>query len=274
MRFIVIALLLTLLAILSGVAVPGRSSSALLAAENSREGTAESVRDPSSSQQLLVRFDVGGGLLRSPATELPRWSLYDDGLLVWTDEGDATPGFTRRVWTGYASNDEILELMDFIEAVGFWDLDEHYRPAHVVDAGGKRIRLDPAAGLDQTWSTLTVHAGQREKQVTVYPADWEGAPVAFISCRERLLEVQPEGPREFEPEAFRLEVSSPSGRIQTRPREWPFQDIHLPVPSGTLSLTRDQGLAVAEFLRGHPPVVAQNDKPVELRLVAEPPREP
>jgi hypothetical protein len=165
--------------------------------------------------------------------------------------------------------------MKFIDDAGFWELQDDYRPSHDVLPGGKSISLNPAAALDQPWSTLTVHSGERKKQVSIYPADWDEAPAAYISCRDRLLEIRPQRAREFEPKAFRLEVRRlPSAESIPTRTIWPFPDLVLPAPSGELILTSAQGVAVSEFLREHPPVAFQEGQPFSLRLFGEPPRQP
>ena len=240
-------------------------------AEVSGDGAEQSM-EVAASNQLLTRFDVRGGLLAPTATNAPRWSLYEDGLVIWTGEGDPTPGFTSKVWTGHMSDNEIRELSDFIEGAGFWDLESVYRPAHEVGPAEKTVRLNPAAALDQPSSTLTVRSGEKVKQVTVYPTQWEGAPSAYLACRERILQTRPQQPREFEPQAFRLEVGTPTpGQLGSGGSAWPFQDIELSEVR-ELELTRDQGLELSKFLGVHAQVVVYDGEAFSLRLFAEAPR--
>ena len=234
---------------------------------------AEPVGAALSSDDLVVRFEIGGGMLPVRATDLPRWSLYGDGLVVWTTEqGEATPGFTQRVWTGRLSPDQIRMLVDFISEAGFWELDANYRPVPEVAApDATSVRLDPAGAPDQLWSRLSVYDGQRRSQVTVYPVDWAGTPVAYAACTQRLSEIRPQQVREFEPEAFRLEADQLTG-VPAAASHWPFDEIDLSVASGGLPLTLEQGAAVSEFLTDHSPLAVHASAAFEVRLLGEPPR--
>jgi hypothetical protein len=139
------------------------------------------------------------------------------------------------------------------------------------------VHLDPAAAPDQPASTLTIHTTAGRKQVTVYPAHWQGAPDSFRALRNRLLEIRPVGAQEFQPQMFRLEVRSLSSASPHREQgtPWPFQDLDLTrAQSGVLPLRREEGLAVAAFLTEHPPIVLQAKQAFSLRLFAAPPREP
>lgn len=239
--------------------------------------TPQSMEYSLRSQDVLIRFEIRGGILPPEATELPIWSLYGDGLVIWTQEGKPTPGFTRQVWTGHLTPDEMLQLMSLVETIDFWKLDPYYQPAHQVRPDGQIVHLDPAAAPDQPASILTVHATAGRKQVTIYPAHWQGAPDAFRALRDRLLEIRPKGAQEFQPQTFRLEgrslPSAPPPREQGIP--WPFQALDLTrAQSGVLPLTREEGLAVAAFLTDHPPIVRQANQAFSLRLFAAPPREP
>src|SRR4029450_7730425 len=85
----------------------------------------EPARQPSQSQDLLIRLELKGGLLLLESTNLPEWSLYSDGEIIWTDEGRPTAGFTRQVRIGRVTGDEILQMMTLVEAVALWERDTH-----------------------------------------------------------------------------------------------------------------------------------------------------
>jgi hypothetical protein len=164
-----------------------------------------------------------------------------------------------------------------VETIGIWKLDPYYQPAHQGVPDGQIVHLHPATAPDQPASLLTVHTTAARKQVTVYPANWPGAPEAFRALRDRLLEIRPKGAQEFQPQMFRLEVRSLPSALSSREHgiPWPFQALDLTrAQSGVLPLTREEGLAVAAFLTDHSPIVRQADQAFSLRLFAAPPREP
>jgi hypothetical protein len=208
-------------------------------------------------------------------TSLPEFSLYRDGEVIWTDEGQPTAGFRQQIRIGRLTADEIVQLMTFVEQVGFWKLENHYQPQHQVSPDKKTVTLDLGAMPDQLSSTLTVQWKGRQKQVTVYPADWQGAPAAYSNLRDRLLGMRSRKGNEFQPQNFQLMVAngpSDSGNIE---RLWPFPKIDLSrAQSGVLRLSRNEGLAVAEFLRNGSPIVVQSSRSFALQLRADPPRKP
>ena len=205
---------------------------------------------------------------------MPEWSLYDDGEIVWVDdEGRPTPGFARQVWIGRLRDDAIRQLLTFVEQMGFWNLDNHYQPSPQVSTDTKAVTLDAHAMPDQLSSTLTVRRKARQKQVTVYPADWPGAPDAYRVLRDRLLQTRPPEAREFQPQNFRLMVRAVASNTQNVEMPWPFPNIDVAraQPDG-LRLNRDDGLAVAEFLRNSPAVVVLSGHSFSVQLFADPPR--
>ena len=243
----------------------------------SQDGAATATNAPSGALDLVIRFEVRGGMLAEgdEAADLARWSLYADGLVVWTEEGEPTPGFTQKVWTGWLSKEEVHALRRFLQEVGFWGLADEYQPSSRQSSEGKIVELDPAAALDQAWSSLIVREGSRKKRIVVYPADWEGTPAAYVAARDHVLQIRAQRAREYEPDAFRLQVERlPSERPQTKEAIWPFPDLKLPGQSGELTLTAVQGRRVDGFLRHHGPVVIQQGEAFTLRLLGAPPRDP
>lgn len=255
------------------LALPFTASHDLSAANAPERDVRERNENSLPSHDLLIRFEIRGGLLLPEATSVPMWSLYGDGLVIWTKDGKPTPGFTNQVWTGHLAKNEILQLMSFVEKVGFWKLDANYQPSHQISPDGKTVLLHPDAALDQPSSILTVHSSAGRKQVTIYPANWPGAPKAYSILRDRLLETRPEGVQEFQPQSFRLEIRTLfSRRRRAQETAWPFQDLDLTrAQSGVLILSREEGLAVAEFLTDHSPIVLQDSQAFSLRLFADPP---
>jgi hypothetical protein len=234
----------------------------------------EPARQPSQSQDLLIRLELKGGLLLPESTNLPEWSLYTDGEIIWTDEGRPTAGFTRQVRIARVTGDEILQLMTFVERVGFWNLENNYQPPHQTSADGKTVTLDSGAVPDQLSSTLKVQWKGRQKQVTIYPADWQGAPKAYSDLKDRLLQLRSRGGSEFQPQNFQLIVARVPSDYRNVERLWPFPKIDLSrAQSGVLRLTRDEGLAVAEFLRKGSPIVVHSSQSFAIQLHADPPRE-
>jgi len=231
-------------------------------------------RQPSRTAELLIRYERKGGLLQPAGTQLPEYSLYGDGEIIWTEDGPPTPGFTRQVWSGRLTNDQILQLMNFAETIGFWRLANSYQPSPRVSADSKVITLDPEAMPDQLSATLTVRWKEREKRVVVYPAGWNGAPDAFRVLTDRVLQTRPAGRHEFQPQSFFVTVRKVAANNQ-HSAAWPFANIDLArTQADRVKLTREQGLAVAGVLKSGPPIVVQSGQSFSVQLFADPPREP
>ena len=245
---------------------------------------APTVSGPSDFDGVLLQYDVFGGLLAPrPGTRLALWTLYGDGLVVWVEDGPPTPGFAAQVWTGHLSEDEVASLLAFADEVGFWELASSYQPEPVLsettaEPGGiVSIQPNPEAALDQPSSLLLVVSGDRHHQVTLYPADWGGAPEAYHLMRERLLATQPVDAAPFEPVSFTLTAESvPDGSVGGfRIAEWPFVDIALAdVAAAPLSLDGERGRAVADFIATGGQFVDQDGSIYKVELFADAPRAP
>jgi hypothetical protein len=218
-----------------------------------------------------------------PGTRLPLWTLYSDGLLVWIEDGPPTPGFAAQVWTGHLSKDEVASLLAFADEVGFWELSAAYGPEPVLEVataepgGIASLKPNPEAGLDQPTSVLAIADGDRRLQVTVYPADWHGAPEAYHALRQRLLETRPADAALFVPTSFVLQAEVMSEDVVGGLRivEWPFENISLAdVVPVALSLNGERGVAVADFIVSSGQFVNQDGSVYKVDLLADAPRTP
>jgi hypothetical protein len=240
--------------------------------------------EAADSGDIVVQYDVFGGLMApGPGTRLPLWTLYSDGLLVWIEDGPPTPGFAAQVWTGHLSEDEVASLLAFADEVGFWDLASDYQPEPILsestaEPGGViSIQPNPEAGLDQPTSILLAAMDDRRHQVTVYPANWQGAPEAYHALRQRLLEMRPADAALFVPTSFVLqaEVMSEDAIGGLRVAEWPFVDISLAdAATAPLSLDSEQGIAAADFIAADGLFVSQGGNVYKVDLLADAPRTP
>lgn len=237
----------------------------------------------SDAGDIIIQYDVFGGLMApGPGTRLSLWTLYSNGLLVWIEDGPPTPGFAAQVWTGHLSEDEVASLLAFADEVGFWELSAAYGPEPILEeatteSGGVSLKPNPEAGLDQPTSMLLVAAGGKQHQVTVYPADWHGAPEVYHALRQRLLETRPADAAPFEPASFMLHAETVSGDAAggLRVSAWPFADIALAdVVAAPLSLDSERGIAVADFVAADGQYVSQDGVVYKVDLLAAAPRSP
>jgi hypothetical protein len=252
-----------------GLAFPAGTSGA-------REET--DVSQNKSSIPIIFRVVEGGGLLGArPGTDLDLLTLYQDGLVVWTEAGIPTSGFTKQVWTGHLSQGQINELMALTDQVGFWTLADSYQPPAVTKVLSNTIVLGPGSMLDQPSSSITVLRGDQRKHVTVYPAGWEEAPTAYRTLRQKLLTTRPSDAAPFTPSTFHLQANQVESTA-AQPAQvisWPFDDIQLShALQMPLVLAGKQGVGVAQFLTTQGLHVSQGGREYILSLFADPPRVP
>ena len=239
------------------------------------------LSDPNS---ILVQYDFLGGLMGGgPGTNVPLWKLYGDGLLVWSEGGPATPGFSSQVWIGHLSEAEINELIAFISEQGFWDLDSTYQPDQFLEPTlisednpdeFSLIIPNPEAALDQPSSTILVVTQNYRHQVTVFPADWAGAPEVYQLVRQKLLKIKPDDSTPFLPHAFSLRARE----ISQNPNEnsptthWPF-DIQLSaVAEQPVTLENELGRTIFDFISSNGQKVIQDEILYIVTILAEKPR--
>lgn len=132
-----------------------------------------------SRETAVVRVIEAAGLAEYGDLINPDpWTLYGDGTILWTEEGEPTPGYTRQVWIGHLDETEIANLLNMINQSGFGSLDNRYE--------------SPYPAFDLPADTVAIAFNNQTKVVSVYPAGWEGAPEIFQELRQHLLAIRPE----------------------------------------------------------------------------------
>ncbi|MDQ4079005.1 MAG: hypothetical protein M3220_22530 [Chloroflexota bacterium] len=231
-----------------------------------------------SPDAIIMQYREEGGFRAPPqATTLPEWTLYGDGFVVWTEEGEPTPGFTAQVWTGTLSDEQIEELIALASESDFWSLEPSYGTG-AADVTEETLTLEtPFEDLPS--ATLTIDLQEREQSVLVYPVDFEGAPESYRTVRDRLLETRPADASRFTPSTFRLEAQPLSQAEEPTAGEadelaaWPFLDIDLvEVVEEPLSLSDEGAMEVAEFALQNDYLAEQDGMGYRLGVFAEPPR--
>ena len=230
---------------------------------------------------VVLRLEEAGGMLATAwGTEIPMWTLYGNGLVVWTQDGAPTPGFTRQVWTGHLDEEEIAELLSFAQEMEFFDLDEVYKAPRfeVVDTDeSESLDLEPnlEGVLDQPTGSITLKLLEKKHRVQVYPTGWTEAPKGYRQLRERIISTLPGDATPFIPSVLLLSanpVSMDDGYISA---EWPFTDVMLAHAVTTpLKLDTEQGVDVVEFLTSEGVITTSIDKLYRLDLRATIPQGP
>ena len=236
-----------------------------------------------SPNTIILQLREGGGFRLAPsATELPQWTLYGDGMVIWTD-GAATPtaGFTEAVWIGTLSDTEINELIAFADEIGFWSLDASYS----INDAGQQIETDNGIVITQPQiadlpsGTLTFNLVDRQHAVLMYPSDYEGMPKAYEALRQRMLATRPTEATTYTASTFRLEAHNlgPIDSLVEGTRallvEWSFADIALAdVTQAPQTLDGKKGFEVGNFLIEQGNYIVQDGVGYEVKLFAEAPR--
>lgn len=248
--------------------------------QESEESEVLSVPWRRDASTIILQYREGGGYRVTPqATELPQWTLYGDGVVIWTDSStEASPGFAQTVWMGTLSDAEINQLVAFTDDLGFWSLDGNYRPEVTTETSGDTVMVQ-APVLDLPSATVIVNLIERTHSVEVYPSTLEGMPESYRSLRDRLLSTHPANATTYTASSFRLEARSLGG-LESMPEgnravfvEWPFADIALAdVTQAPRSVEGSKGLEVARFLIAQGFNVSQDGSGYILSLFASPPR--
>ena len=227
-----------------------------------------------SPNTIIIQFNESGGLAAPQATQLPQWTLYGDGYLVWTTSGPATPGFSRRVWTGTLSDAQINELVALADQLGFWSLrgSSGTGAATTTSSGAQMIQVTPP---DQRSGTLTFNLSDRRHSVQIYPAGSASAPQAYRTLRDRLLATQPANAAAFAPTSFRLQARSLGAATGNRAQlaEWPFAEVSLAnVASRGATLNGTRGNEIGTFLIAQNYNARQGGIAYNVKLFGQPPR--
>jgi len=215
-------------------------------------------------EEIIAQYGIFGGFrMRPSATELPQWTLYGDGTVVWTQEGEPTTGFTTKVWIGKLSESEMRALLTTVSDSGFWELDDRYSDDMIADA---------------TSSVLIVNLVDQAKQVLVYPAGREDSPAAFNAVMEQLLQTKPADSAEFAPTEFTFTAQS-LGRLDEMPadaqpsfKDWTVEGVVLADSVNGQSVTAEQAEAIQGFVDANGIIVAEDGVAYDIRLEATSPR--
>ena len=231
--------------------------------ESGSVGDADIQWNP-AAEEVIAQYSIFGGFrMRPSATELPQWTLYGDGTVVWTEEGAPTTGFTNKVWIGKLSESEMRELLSAINGSGFWELDDRYSDDMIADAPN---------------AAIIVNLTDQAKQVIVYPAGREDTPAAFNSVMELLLRTKPADSTEFEPTEFVLTADF-LGKMDEMPadaqpsyKDWTVEGVVLADSVNGQSVTAEQAAAIQGFINANGTVVAEDGNGYTIRLEATSPR--
>jgi hypothetical protein len=215
-------------------------------------------------EEIIAQYSIFGGFrMRPSATELPQWTLYGDGTVVWTEEGEPTTGFTTKVWIGKLTESEMRDLLTTINSSGFWELEDRYSNDMIADAANAAIIIN-----------LTDQA----KQVVVYPAGREDSPAAFNAVMDQLLQAKPADSVEFEPTEFTFTAES-LGRLDEMPADaqpsfmdWTVDGVVLADSVTGQPVTAEQAEAIQGFINANGIVVAEDGVAYTIRLEANLPR--
>lgn len=231
--------------------------------ESGTVGDSEIEWNP-APDEIIAQYSIFGGFrMRPSATELPQWTLYGDGTVVWTREGEPTTGFTNQVMIGKLSESEMRELLAAVNESGFWELNDRYSEDGIADAAN---------------AVIIVNLTDQAKQVLVYPAGREDAPAVFNAVMERLLQTKPADSVEFEPTEFTFTAES-LGRLDEMPadaqpsfKDWTVDGVVLADSVTGQTVTAEQAEAIQGFINANGTIVAQDGVAYNVRLEATSPR--
>ncbi len=256
------------------------------AAGSGEAETGESAQDVAwnaSPDAIILQLNEGGGFRVAPsASDLPQWTLYGDGMVIWTDDStDATPGFTKAVWMGQLSEAEMRELLGIANQSGFFELEASYSindESEVIQTeNGETLTKPQIADLPS--GTLTLNLTGKQHSVQMYPPNYEKMPNAYRTLRERLLQTRPAEPFTYTPSSYRLNASR-LGNLEELAQgtrnllvEWRFNEIDLEQVSTTpQTIDSRKGVEISKLLVNHGHFIAQNGTGYEVRLFGNAPR--
>ena len=212
------------------------------------------VDHPTGATAVILRMATGGGFLAPGAllTEIPEFTLYGDGTIIWRDPAKsyvepARPdgiGLRLPFQTAHLSEADVQAILaDAIGPGGLGAAREDYPPCCVADAPS---------------TTFTLNAGGLEKVVTVGALGFDepqsspddAARKAFAALAQRLVapDLGDATVTDFAPGAYRgiLTEGQPDPSVTVAPRPWPWTSFGpadftpsgpdgLPVPTRTLT---------------------------------------
>jgi hypothetical protein len=227
-----------------------------------------------SANAIIIQYDeFGGNMATEEGTHLPLWTLYGDGLVVWSEDGPPTIGFDREVWIGHLKEEDIQKLISRIEKSGFFSLEPEYKaPAFLIQQGDDAspvLAPNPQGGLDQPTGFIAINLLGREHRVMVYPANWAEAPKAYKIVRTAIQSLRPPDATPFTPCEFTLGATPVSVNVASAPPAWPFGDIEL---KQHVVITPSQAQSIHTFIKEHGNLIEFQGSIYRIRMMATPPR--
>jgi hypothetical protein len=244
-RLRIAALLLT--GILAAACGTGGSSPSLLPGESGGPSGSPPTSDgaiahPGGAADIVLRYDVGGGLVPISffAAHLPSFTLYGDGTTVWVSavrvnpRTDGAPSTGQPLRTGRLPEDQVQALLAF--ALGDGGL------------GAARDSYDFPGIADGPTTTFRIDAGGRSRTISVYALGIEGQGGPDIAIRThfkalvtRLAEIDANGTAgvPYVATAYRGVLDEASGSITAPVAAWPWTTI---APADFLASTGDHAM--------------------------------
>jgi hypothetical protein len=187
---------------------------------------------------LIVEADIlAEGRSGTPESHVPTLRLYGDGFVVYAGEAAlANLGTDAIVMTGHLSEEEIQDVLWFIQESGFFDLEESDQK--------------PPANVDS--AHITVQLAHQSHHVQVYALGSEGTPEAFTRVYERLTELRPADATPFEPDWGTCHVRPFVGQVSDVVH-WPEEmGIRLAAAATGIPLQGELFQRVRHLLSGRP----------------------
>lgn len=217
------------------------------------------------AEAVILQYDEGGGFRMAPSgTQLPLFTLYGDGTVVWSQESEKpSAGFEREVFVGKLTPEEMSALLDFVEASGIWEI-ESVRDEMIADA---------------PTSYLIASFNDKQREISVYPAGSPEAPAPFATVRDRLLSERPTNSARYDADSFLFQAQQINNLGELTEDQavlyewWPFESLPLEQYTSTqVEFTGEQATAIADFVRDNGKIVKYQTQLYQISLFGEAPR--
>jgi hypothetical protein len=196
------------------------------------------VLAPATARDIILWVISKGGFTPPmyQFTKGPEFVLYGDGRAVFAVYDKSTQQTT--MMEARLSEEEVQELLAFIERNGFWDLEDGYFDAAVTD-------------LPTTAFWVEVDGRRKEVQVyALYFAVEEGlAPRGLKEIHEHLANFSHPSAREYQPQEVSLFAEEVTWEVGDAP-PWPVEGISLADVAATPPVEVDWWLTMGYVVRG------------------------
>ncbi len=187
------------------------------------------IEHPTGATDVILRYEEGGGFVMPAftASQIPHFTLYGDGTIVYRDPAAELPPAQGSVFvmnparTATLTEDQIQELLAF--ALGEGGL-AAARPEYL-----NQMIADASTAI------FTIDAGGLQKMVSVYALGLEmendpdgPARLAFKRLAERLVGLEGGGVitgADYTPEGYRVTLLESPGAVAPDVRAWPWADV-------------------------------------------------